>query len=130
MVPTAIIHNFFKKLKWSKSNRLIGLLNVLIFRARFDTTGLKGSMVGKDRLRICVLCSLQEDETMEHFLGKCQVLKEFRARFFFGKTVLNRMREFNKKTIAQKITWSVVYHRSWIIWSYKCSRASRTCFFF
>lgn len=58
-----------------------------IFKARSDLIELNATRFSEHRSKLCSLCNIREDENIEHFLGKCPVLKEYRI-LYFGKIVL------------------------------------------
>ena len=51
-----------------------------IFKCRVDII-----MLNKNTT--CSLCNLNENESLQHFLGRCPILKRIR-NFYFGKTIL------------------------------------------
>lgn len=55
----------------------------LIMKARSGMIFLNGNRFGVgDDQKLCSLCNLREKETLQHFLGFCPVLQEFRIRSF------------------------------------------------
>lgn len=60
-----------------------------IIKARGDLIKLNGS-----ESKLCSLCNLREIETLQHFLGACPILGEFRYRYF-GKNQLTELEIVN-----------------------------------
>ena len=53
-----------------------------IMKARSDLLWLNGSLFREEESRSCSLCNLRELESIQHFLGRCPVLNEFRQTYF------------------------------------------------
>lgn len=50
-----------------------------IFKARCDLILLNNAIYGNsDRNIECSLCNLRENENINHFMGRCLILREFR----------------------------------------------------
>lgn len=61
---------------------------ICIFKARSGMIPLEYNRFDQgDRNRECKLCNMREVETMQHFLGICPVLREFRMRSFRKPTL-------------------------------------------
>lgn len=56
-----------------------------IFKSRCGLIALHNN---NGNLNICTLCNLNECENMQHFIGRCPILREYRLRFF-GKVCMN-----------------------------------------
>jgi len=59
-----------------------------IFKARCDLIRLNGSNYNSRGRRDCELCNLMEIEDLQHFIGRCPTLREYRV-LYFAKTILN-----------------------------------------
>lgn len=82
---------FYRKLDHSKGQKYFideYDLNKItwIFKARCDLIRLNGNCFGRNNT-LCTLCNMREEENIQHFLGVCPVLKEFRL-ISFGTTRL------------------------------------------
>ena len=53
-----------------------------VFKARSDLIELNANRFQVDRSKLCSLCNVNEEENIEHFIGRCQALKEFRIAYF------------------------------------------------
>lgn len=53
-----------------------------IFKARSDLIKLNGNRFETNLSKLCSLCNSREIENIEHFLGRCKTLKEFRIMYF------------------------------------------------
>jgi len=58
-----------------------------IMKARGDLLWLNGSRFNEARSRLCSLCNLNEEEDINHFLGRCPVLRELRCVCFEKATL-------------------------------------------
>lgn len=59
-----------------------------IFKARSDLIKLNGNRFQANASNICTLCNSREIENIQHFLGRCKTLSEFRV-MYFKKAFLN-----------------------------------------
>lgn len=93
-----------------------------IFKARCDLIPLNGNRYQINESKLCSLCNLREEETMQHFLGKCPILQEFRYRYF-GKTrmleeeviqALNGIYDDNWEKLTNYIIGAFTYRKSLI----------------
>lgn len=53
-----------------------------IFKTRSDLIKLNGNRFQVNARNLCSLCNMNEAENIEHFLGRCRALKEFRLVYF------------------------------------------------
>lgn len=82
---------FYRLLNHNKGddyiNRMVNQNKIsLIFKTRCDILPLNANNFRIDN-RTCSLCNMREDETLQHFMAKCPILKEFRVKYF-GKTII------------------------------------------
>lgn len=52
-----------------------------IFKARCDMIELNGTRFTSNSIRLCSLCNLNETEDIQHFLGRCPILKHLRLQY-------------------------------------------------
>lgn len=83
----------YKYLDFSSGvNYFHGNLNIKqirwIFKARANIIGLNGARWRNGQQRKCSLCNLSVEETVQHFVGTCPVLKEIRVTYL-GKCELS-----------------------------------------
>ena len=55
---------------------------IWIFKARCDLIELNGSRHSRRTNKICSLCNLKENENIQHFIGRCPILNNFRHTWF------------------------------------------------
>lgn len=60
-----------------------------IFKARCDMIVLNGNRFNENEARICSLCNSQEIENIQHFIGRCPMLTEFRRLYFKKSRILD-----------------------------------------
>lgn len=80
-------NRFYKNLNLSKGvNYMIDEKSqtdiMWIFKARCDIIELNATRFETNRPNLCSLCNLNEVENIQHFIGRCPILKEFRLCFF------------------------------------------------
>lgn len=88
-----------------------------IFKARCDLIYLNGS--SRNAPSNCTLCNLNECETLEHFMGRCPILKPYRIANF-GKArllkeeiidALNGINDINWNNLVKYITSALSYRK-------------------
>lgn len=85
---TSSVSRVYKYLDFSKGECYINKIEktydiAWIFKARVELLYLKGAIyVGSNSNKQCTICNLGEDESIQHFIGKCPVLREFRIEVF------------------------------------------------
>lgn len=75
-----------------------------IFKARSDLIVLNGNSFDRSRGETCTLCNLQDKETLQHFLGKCPILRAYRV-CFFNKPLLADNEVINILDGRQETDW-------------------------
>lgn len=60
----------------------------VILKTRSDILPLNANNYRNTDNKTCTLCNMREDETLQHFMAKCPILKEFRIRHF-GKPIID-----------------------------------------
>lgn len=85
---------FYKNLDFSKGSYYMTDENtktaiMWIFKARCDLIELNATRFATNRSKICSLCNLNEDESVQHFIGRCPILREFRLRHFSSAVLQN-----------------------------------------
>lgn len=58
-----------------------------IFKARCDLISLNGSRFSRNSSKLCSLCNMREDETIQHFICRCPILNNFRLQQFHCITI-------------------------------------------
>lgn len=53
-----------------------------IFKARSDLIELNGTRFQTNLNTLCSMCNMNEVENLQHFLGRCMALKQFRKNAF------------------------------------------------
>lgn len=89
-----------------------------IFKMRAGLMGLNASKTREGSRRICSLCSMREEETITHFLGKCPSLKEFRYRIF-NKRLLEEDQVTKILNCNYEGGWKSVYNFAKSAWLYR-----------
>lgn len=75
-----------------------------IFKARCDLISLNGSRFSRRAIKQCSLCNLKEIENLQHFIGKCPILNQFRWQYFQKLTI--REEELVRILNGQYNNWS------------------------
>lgn len=92
-----------------------------IFKARTDLIELNGNRFAPSASTLCSLCNMHETENIQHFLGRCPALREFRI-LYFNKVLLEENDIVNLlngfiiewKTLANYIK-SCIQYRKYLI---------------
>lgn len=80
-----------------------------IFKARTDTLFLNCNRFNAtERQKMCSLCRSEEIENMEHFIGRCPILQEFR-RFYFGRSMLELQEVIDVLNGTNDENWEKLY---------------------
>lgn len=81
----------------------------IIFKTRCDMLPLNANSFRNEDNKMCSLCNIREDETIQHFIGKCPILREFRLRYF-GKTTIEENELINILDGNLYDGWNIIYN--------------------
>ena len=87
---------------------LIALI-MWIFKARTGSIFLNAARHGEESQKLCSLCNLREKEDIEHFIGKCPILREQRI-VHFGKSILVHSEVINALNGIEDENWNKLYN--------------------
>ena len=80
-----------------------------IFKARTGSIFLNAARHGEESQKLCSLCNLREKEDIEHFIGKCPILREQRI-VYFGKSILDHSEVINALNGIEDENWNKLYN--------------------
>lgn len=114
-------NRFYRNLDWNVGRLyMVGGIDqnkiMWLLRARSDLLNLNGNRFQANASKICSLCNVNEIENVQHFLGTCPILSEFRC-YYFGKTTLSNeeivnvlnLKAIELKNIVNYIVYSLKY---------------------
>lgn len=87
-------HDFYNKLLYDVipyvSDKNSPYFTSIIFRTRGGLLNLNARSFNTSSSKLCILCNLNEEENVLHFVGRCPIFSYNRS-LYFGKTVLNEV---------------------------------------
>lgn len=120
-------NRFYRNLNWAQGGLYINSDRktiMWIFKARCDIIGLNGNRFAvTEERKYCAMCNMREVESINHFLARCPVLREFRRNSFSKNNlshdelidILNGKNENDWINLVNFIKHALPYRKSLIL---------------